>query len=69
MSLTFKYKGAKYNKNEQLNYERPPIPNVVASTILNALPKKTITKILKTFMISFTKFILTIFHIGDLDNS
>lgn len=35
MSLTFKYKGAKYNKNEQLNYERPPIPNVVAS----ALPK------------------------------
>ena len=40
MSLTFKYKGAKYNKNEQLNYERPPIPNVVASTILNALPKK-----------------------------
>lgn len=39
MSLTFKYKDAKYNKNEQLNYERPPIPNVVASTILNALPK------------------------------
>lgn len=39
MSLMFKYKGAKYNKNEQLNYERPPIPNVVASTILNAHPK------------------------------
>lgn len=40
MSLTFKCKGAEHNKNEQLNYERPPIPNVVASTILNALPKK-----------------------------
>lgn len=39
MSLAFKCKGAKYNKNEQLNYERPPIPNIVAPTILNALPK------------------------------
>lgn len=39
MSLTFKCKGVKYNKKEQLNYERPPIPNIVASTILNALPK------------------------------
>lgn len=39
MSLTFKCKGAEHNKNEQLNYERPPIPNVVAPTILNALPK------------------------------
>lgn len=32
MSLTFKCKGAEHNKNEQL-------PNVVAPTILNALPK------------------------------
>lgn len=39
MSLAFKCKGVKYNKKEQLNYERPPIPNIVAPTILDALPK------------------------------
>ena len=48
MSLTFKCKGAEHNKNEQLNYERPPIPNVVAPTILNA-PQKSYNKNLKDF--------------------
>lgn len=30
---------SKSNKNEQPDYERPPIPNIVVPTILNAYPK------------------------------
>lgn len=45
MSLTFNCKGTKHNKNEQLNYERPPIPNIVASAIL----PKNYNKNLKDF--------------------
>ena len=39
MSLMFNCKGAKHNKNEQLNYERPPIPIVAEPAILNTHPK------------------------------
>lgn len=45
MSLAFNCKGTKHNKNEQLNYERPPIPNIVASAIL----PKNYNKNLKDF--------------------